>query len=126
MQITIDTNNLSPTDIAVLALLLQEADVSVPETEAPKPAPAKKATPAKVAAPKAEVAPDPELEPEPTEEAEPEADGPTMSDAVAAATQLVSAGEAARVKAALAEVGAKRVSEMKVEDIPTFLAALEA
>ena len=51
---------------------------------------------------------------------------PTMADAVAAATVLVSNGGAGKVKEALAAVGSKRVSEMRVEDIPAFLAALEA
>ena len=58
--------------------------------------------------------------------AEPEPEAPTMADALAAATQAVSKGEQARVKAALASVSSKRVSEMKVEDIPAFLAALSA
>lgn len=132
MQITIDTNNLSELDIAMLAFLAgQEVDEEeVDETPAPAPA-AKKAAPAKkAAAPKAEAKakePEPEAEEE-LIEAEPEAEegAPSMSDAVAAATALVSAGESAKVKAALAEVGAKRVSEMSEDDIPAFLAALDA
>ena len=108
MQITIDTNNLSEMDINMLGFLAEQGEVAEVE-ETPEP-PAKKAAPAKKADP------------------EPEADGdaPTMSDAVAVATQLVSSGESTKVKAALAEVGAKRVSEMSEDDIPAFLAALEA
>lgn len=123
MQITIDTNNLSEMDIAMLAFLASQGEADEPEVvETPAPTPAKKA-PAKAAAKPA---------PEPVEEdlvgggEEPAADAPTMSDAVAAATTLVSSGGSAKVKEALASVGAKRVSEMKTEDIPAFLAALEA
>jgi len=121
VQITIDTNNLSELDIAMLAFLAgnTEAEEEVAGTpadeETAEPEPEKPKAAAKKAAAK---------------KAEPEedlvgGDGPTMSDAVAAATQLVSEGGAARVKAALAVVGAKRVSEMDESDIPAFLAALE-
>lgn len=114
MQITIDTNNLSDLDINMLAFLAagtSEETVEEPETvEVPNDEP-KKAAPKKV-----EETPDEDLL----------GDAPTMADAVAAATALVSNGGAAKVKEALAEVGAKRVSEMKTEDIPAFLAALEA
>jgi hypothetical protein len=45
---------------------------------------------------------------------------------VARATELVGAGEAARVKAALADLGVKKVSELKSdEDIAAFVAALD-
>lgn len=129
MQITIDTNNLSELDIAMLSFLAEQGEVAdAPEEPAPEPAPAKAATKAK-AAPKAEPA---KAEPEPVVEEPAEEDllggedAPTMSQAIAAATELVSSGGAAKVKAALAEVGVKRVSEMKDADIPTFLAALNA
>lgn len=120
MQITIDTNNLSEMDIAMLGFLAGQSDTeeTVEET-APAPAPAK-ATPAKAKAAKPAPAPAPE-----PEEEDLLGGAPTMSDAVTAATSLVSSGGAAKVKAALALVGAKRVSEMKPEDIPAFLAALE-
>jgi len=107
MQITIDTNNLSEMDIAMLGFLAGQGSEPEPEPE-PVKAPAKKVAPPKPA-------------PEPVEDL---GDAPTMSDAVAAATVLVSSGGAAKVKEALATVGAKRVSEMKTEDIPAFLAAL--
>lgn len=111
MQITIDTNNLSELDINMLAFLAGGTE----ETEAePDEAPA----PVKAAKKAAKVAPEPE-------EDLVGGDGPTMADAVAAATVLVSEGGAAKVKAALATVGAKRVSEMDEGDIPAFLAALE-
>ena len=130
MQITIDTNNLSSMDISMLAFLAdqgedtQEAVAPEPEPVVVAPAPvkrAKKATP--VLAPVVEVEP----------EAAPEEDllggedeAPTMSDAVAAATKLVSGGNAAKVKAALAVAGAKRVSEVAAEDLAAFVAALNA
>jgi hypothetical protein len=48
----------------------------------------------------------------------------TLDDVVARATELVAAGKTAQVKAALAEAGAKRVSELKGKSIGMFLAAL--
>lgn len=50
--------------------------------------------------------------------------GPTMADAVALATKLVSEGQAAKVKEALAGVGAKRVSELTDDTIATFVSSL--
>lgn len=134
MKIELDTNNLSATDVAVLQLLVggsQETTlktVSAAAAPTPTPAPAK-ATPApKKAAPAP--TPEPVVE-EAGAEAEAEAEdlvggAPTMADAVSAATVLVSSGGAAKVKEALASVGAKRVSEMQESDIPAFLAALQA
>lgn len=52
--------------------------------------------------------------------------GYTIADAVKAATELVSKGNAAAVKAALAPTGAKKVSELKGDDITAFMTALEA
>jgi hypothetical protein len=119
MQITIDTNNVTELDAAVLRLVLG----TDPAPAASKPAPAKaapaKAAPAKAAPAKAEpeAAPDEDLL---------GTDGPTMADAVAAATLLVSSGSAAKVKEALASVDAKRVSEVPEDKIAEFIAALEA
>lgn len=118
MQITIDTNNLSELDIAMLAFLAEQGETA---EEPEEPAPPAKST-AKKTAPKDEV-------PAPAdEEAEEDLvgnDGPTLADAVARATVMVSNGNATKVKEALAVVGAKRVSEMKEEDIPAFFAALD-
>lgn len=131
MQIVINTEEITDLDRAVLAVLADGGATAPVATKAEiaetaAPAPAKKAEPAKkAAAPKAEPAPAPEPEPEP--EAEPVASsGATLTDAVEAATKLVSEGKAAKVKAALAEAGAKRVSELAEGDIPAFLAALDA
>ena len=124
MQITIDTNNLSEMDIAMLGFLAEqgEAQEAPPAEETPAPKKAEKPKPVKAA----NAEPDTVVDEKPTPETEDLVGGPTMGDAVAAATKLVSNGGAAKVKAALAEVGAKRVSEMKDEDIPAFLAALDA
>jgi hypothetical protein len=48
----------------------------------------------------------------------------TMEDAVSAATKLVSGGKSDKVKAALAKTSAKRVSELKGDDLSTFMEAL--
>lgn len=139
MKIELDTNNLTDLDRELLAVVLGGSPAATPASApatasvpTPAPAPAKKAAPAKAAPAKVE---EPTTEPEETPTSEEAGDtgeedlvggdGPTMSDAVAAATKLVSSGGAAKVKAALAEVGAKRVSEMSDSDIPAFLAALE-
>jgi hypothetical protein len=67
-------------------------------------------------------------------EAEPEAEDlvggtteHTLEDAVTAATNLVSAGNSAAVKAALAKAGAKRVGELKgnAAGLAAFMTALE-
>lgn len=90
--------------------------------------------------PAAKPAPEPEPESEDDETPapeEPEADepkddeeedlvgaAPTLDAAVARATTLVSEGRAAEVKAALAEIGAKRVSELSGKAIAQFLNAV--
>jgi hypothetical protein len=120
VQITIDTSNLSELDVAMLAFLAEQGETTEEPEPAPEPEPAKPAKAAKKAA-----KPEPAPEPEPEEDLV-GGDGPTMADAVARATVLVSEGGAAKVKEALATVGAKRVSEMAESDIPAFLAALES
>jgi hypothetical protein len=117
VQITIDTNNLSELDINMLAFL---AGVEAEAEETPEP------DTSKADAAKAKAAAKKEAEEAAKAEEDLVGGAPTMSDAVAAATLLVSEGGAAKVKAALAVVGAKRVSEMDEGDIPAFLAALEA
>lgn len=131
MQITIDTHNLTDLDRELLARLVGTAPMPA---RAPKPKPkspmvSEPTEPERVATvlpvakeagdDPADVVAEPAVAPD-----EPEA--PTMVDALAAAMQAVSSGGSAKVKAALASVNSKRVSEMKVEDIPAFLAALSA
>lgn len=82
--------------------------------EKPKPAPAKKAAPAK---------PKPLEGDDPVDESGEEA---SLATAITKATELVSNGESAKVRAALAAVGAKRVSELTIKTIPAFLEALDA
>lgn len=133
MQIIIhDTNELSELDLRVLRALVgaeaAEAPVSGAKTAPaaePKAAPAK---PAQKAAKKPEPEPEPEEEPEDepevAEESEDGDEAPTLKDAVALATKLVSDGKAPQVKKALTDLGAKRVSELKESDVPAFIAAL--
>ena len=85
--------------------------------------------------PRAAKKPEPEPEPEP-EEAEDEDEDeddeedliggtePTLDDAVAQATELVGAGQGAKVKAALKKLGVARVSALKGKAIADFLAAI--
>lgn len=104
MYLVINTEEaLSETDQAVLAMLTG-GDAS------PAAKPAKKAAAAK---------------PEPTAEEDLLGGGePTMADAVALATKLVSEGQADQVKEALGKVGAKRVSELTEDNIATFVNSL--
>jgi hypothetical protein len=121
MQITIDTNNLSETDVNFLRVLV--GDAPAPAEAAPA---AKKAT-AKKAAAKPEPTPEPEADEAVADDSsDADADAPTLEDAVALATKLVSAGKSKEVKAALTDVGAKRVSEVDEDKIGELIAALEA
>lgn len=120
MQITIDTNNISATDRSILEHILGKK-TTVQPVEEPKPATSKPAR--KAPAPK----PAPVEEPEVEDEAEDEdllGGGVTLQDAIDRATELVSEGKAAQVKAALAKVGAKRVSDIKQDSLKAFVDAL--
>ena len=103
----------------------------------PEPAPAKaeprKAAPAARKAaqskPEPEASPEPEAEPTPEAEAEATEDlmggtEYTREQVVARATELLSEQKTAALKAALAAVGAKRVSELKPEQFTAFMAEL--
>ena len=124
LQINIDTTEtLSEADRALLHALLGDgkAAATPPEPKAEKPVSAPKKAAAKKSTPK------PAPEPEEAEEDDEDVlgtDAPTRADAVARATELVSSGKAAQVKAALNSVGAKRVSEVADEDIASFMDAL--
>lgn len=131
ITVTVTINDIrDPLSRALLALLedgtapVKTADAAPAE----KPAPAPKKTAAKPAAKKAAAKPAPEPEPEDDEDEDEDImggdDAPTMDDAVARATELVGKGKSAQVKAALAEVGAKRVSDLSDDQVPAFLAAL--
>lgn len=124
MHISINTEEgLSDLDRQILAVLAGDAKAPAATT------PAKAATPAKktAAAPaKAKAEPEPEPEDDDTDAGSDDSDGPTLQDAKGAAGVLVSSGEAAKVKAALTKVGAKKVSEIAENKIAAFIAALEA
>lgn len=103
---------------------------STPAPSAPVSAPAK-AAPAK-ATPKATPAPEKPAEapaPTITEDADDEdligGDAPTLEDAVKAGSALVANGGSAKVKAALAVVGVKRVGSLEGEQIAAFMAELD-
>lgn len=113
MQLIIDTEKFTGTDLVLLkALIAEHSDA-----------------PAKAAAPAAKKAAAPKAKPEPEPEAEDEdllgGDAPTKKDALAAASKLVADGKSATVKAAIEAVGIKRVSEISDEQVPAFLEALE-
>jgi hypothetical protein len=144
MHISINTaEEISDLDRQVLGLLAGGSFIlgSVAETfedepepeEEPEPEPkpaAKKAAAKKTAAKKAE--PEPMAE-EPIEE-EPEADedliGDEVSDedllelAVKKATEMVAAGDAAKVREALDAAGASRVRELNADNVRAFFEAL--
>lgn len=123
MQITIDTENLTALDVLVLRMVLGDAETPTPAPAAASPSAAK---PVKKAAAKAEPVVEPEPEPEPEDDDLVGGTAPTMADAVARATELVGSGDAPRVKAALTDLGVKKVSELKSDDdIAAFVAALE-
>lgn len=124
MHIQFNTEELTPLDRKVLALLAGVGDPAPEKAAAPAPekaaSPAKKASPPKATAP----APAPVEEPESAAEEPAAGDAPTLDDAIAIATKMVSDGKSAQVKAALADVGAKRVSDIDADQIGAFLAAL--
>ena len=135
IQITFDTDNLSPEDREVIALAIGVSTTTTTAAAAPAPAAAAKAPAKKAAAAPAKkaAAPAPDPEPEAVEEEVEEAEEDlvgggeayTMKDAVARATALVSAGHTPRVKEALAGQGVKRVSELKGDDaIAAFMESL--
>lgn len=120
------------------------APAAAPAPAEEKPAPAAKPAAKRTAKPKpaAKPAPEPAAEPEADEEPEDEPTGPavleddaaaptatlTVQDALAVAGPIVTEeGDAgrARVKAALDQVGAARVSALTGDSIPAFIAALQ-
>jgi hypothetical protein len=120
MQITIETNELSEFDKTILLAVLggDAPAAAAPVAKKAAAAPAKKA-----AAAKPEPTPEPEAE-APAEEASSDDAEPTLEDAVALATKLVQGGKSAEVKAALGEVGAKRVSEVGEDKIADLMGLL--
>ena len=125
IQITLDSNApLTEKDRAILAPILG----NIVPIEEPSPSTAKPARPAKPAPAKTKPAPVEDEETEaPVEETEDEdllGGEFTLQDAIDRATELVSSGKSAQVKAALAQVGAKRVSDIKPSNLKKFIDAL--
>lgn len=118
MQLHFDTADLNEIDQKIIAALhahfggTTAAPAAKPAATTPAAKPAAAAKPAKVA------------DPEP--EATASADGPTMQDAVDAATEMVAGGKAAKVKEVLTDLGVKRVSELSEDQIQAFLDAVNA
>jgi hypothetical protein len=118
MQIMFDTDNNK--DVEMLAALVSVlGGPGVTRTQVKTPPRSGKSTTAEKAAAAA-----PEPDPVVEEEAPAEDGGATMDDAVKLATELVSAGKAAEVKAALTDLGAKRVSELSGGAIGEFISRL--
>lgn len=130
IQFTVNTGDvLTDADKAFLRVLLGEDNVPatvtnisvVPDKPAPaKPAPAKPA-PAKPAPAKpapAKPAPAPEPEPEPVPEKE---DGPSVQDAIVAATKFIEQDRVPEVRAILTELGVKKVGDLSGSNIQAFL-----
>ena len=98
--------------------------VKVTEKPAPKAKAAPKAKPAPKAEAEPEKAPAPKAKPEPEPKAETGGKA-AVDDAVARASALLSAGQAARVKEALEALDIQRVSQLKPSQVSDFLKALE-
>lgn len=112
MQVSFTFDDVSEIPAELLELL------GTAPAPAAKPAAAKAA--AKPATAKAKAAPVEEPDTDPADDDDP------LSPAVKLATAMVSAGEAAKVKAALGKQGVKRVSELTVKQVAPFMADLEA
>lgn len=131
MHITFDTENLSPLDYRVLALLGGVATAPADEAdEAVTPKPVAKKAAAKKAAAKPEPEPEPmaeepiEEEPEVDDDAEEQSDEDLLALAVKKATEMVAGGEAATVREALDAAGASRVRELNKDNVREFFKAL--
>ena len=118
IQFTVNTGDvLTDADKAFLRVLLGEDNVpatvtsisAVPDKPAPaKPAPAKPAP--------AKPAPTPKPEPVPEKE-----DGPSVQDAIVAATKFIEQDRVPEVRAILTELGVKKVGDLSGSNIQAFL-----
>ena len=110
IQFTVNTGDvLTDADKAFLRVLLGEDNVPATVTNISvvpdKPAPAKPA-------------PAPEPEPEPVPEKE---DGPSVQDAIVAATKFIEQDRVPEVRAILTELGVKKVGDLSGSNIQAFL-----
>ena len=115
IQFTVNTGDvLTDADKAFLRVLLGEDNVPATVTNISvvpdKPAPAKPAP--------AKPAPAPEPEPEPVPEKE---DGPSVQDAIVAATKFIEQDRVPEVRAILTELGVKKVGDLSGSNIQAFL-----
>lgn len=120
MHLSLDTNDLSELDIAILRAL---AGVPVPtpgqssSPEVSSPAPARAAKLAAVP------------EPDPAADLFAGTDAApvyTMKDAVAEATKVVNSGKTSEVKDVLTSLGVERISELTPDNIGEFVEAVKA
>lgn len=130
MHITIQLDSTDSADWAAFQRLAAlNSDVTVVQSTPAAPAAPAKAAPRKAAPAKVEPTPEPEPEAPAAEEPEDEdvlgGGAPTVSDAIARATEMVSNGQTSKVKAALAVVKAKRVSEVTDKTVAAFMTALD-
>lgn len=128
MNITITIDGpLTEEDRTILAALAGQAVATV-TLEATEPAPRTRRA-AKPAPPADDADDDNDTEPTPPKTRAKKApaadDDDLMANAVKRATELVSNGQAPKVREALATVGAKRVSELTTKTLPDFLTALD-
>lgn len=134
IQISINTTEPTAEDANILTALATalggKTPAAAPDKGEPEDAPAVR----KASKPKPKHKPTPEPAPEPEDEpaedepvtAEDES-GETMEAAVEAATKVMSEpGGGKKVKTVLADLGAKRVSELKPGQIGEFITALDA
>lgn len=128
MQITIDMSSpLTDAERAVLAVLAQPDSDRQPANEEKAPAKRRRKQKPKeeLEAAKSEPeAPAEEPEPEAAEDDSGSAEEDPMAKAVELATELVSSGKAAEVKAALTDLGVKRVSELDDDNVGDFIEAI--
>lgn len=120
MEIVITLNTDNPEDAKFWANLLKggEANAAAQAPETPAPAPKAAAKP-KAAAPK------PEPAPAPAEDLV-EGSAELREQVVNVATELVSKGQSAKVREALAALEAKRVSDLGDDQLEAFLTAVNA
>jgi hypothetical protein len=124
MIVNIQIDTATPLSAMDLDLLMLLGGVDKPVDSEPEPVaePAVKAVPAakKAAAKKAA----PKAEPEPDEDDAPKVDPDLKAKAIARASELLSNGERDRVSAALAKVGADRVSNVPAAKFQEFIQEL--
>lgn len=133
MHISVNTDEpLSDLDKQILAVLAGTTS-TVPIADKASEAAARVAaaaakTAAAAPAKKTAAAPAPEPDPEPEPEEEDLVGGTTRTkdEAIAYATNLVANGGASKVRAALKEIGAAKVTEMDESDVEKFFALVDA